>query len=142
MKRAAITIRATPFEALVCVTSMPIGGFVAGGAVQPLSLVATVTPPAMRLWGALVMIASATTLVGILWRGRRAVTGLLIEQIGLTGMGGLLTVHAATSHVALGEAAAFSTGLMFATALACALRVWTITSALRMIARGQTEAPP
>lgn len=142
MKRAAITIRATPFEALVCIVSLPIGGAVAAGKVHPLALEIEVTSLGMRLWGALVVIASATTLVGILWRGRRAVTGLVIEQVGLTAMGGLLVVHATASAVALGDAAAFSTGLTAATAFACSLRVWTITSALRSIVRGQTEAPP
>lgn len=88
---------------------------------QPATLAALIPDLWVRAWGLMAVIGGAVGIVAAWWPD--AITGLLLERIGLAGFGGACAIYGGVLLVVAHPAGLASGCLMISVSLACVWRI-------------------
>jgi hypothetical protein len=124
---------ANPFETLVLAACATSGWAVLSHTAQPTSLQALLPPWLRVVWGALLLVGGVLTVVGLYWRDH--FTGIEIKRVGLIAAAAA-TLAYGTALLTIGPPGFVAAAGNLATGLACIVRVWQVTHALKA-ARGR-----
>lgn len=120
-----------PFETYLLLLAAVSGLPLLFGRPNSASIAATLPPPLVAGWGAMLVLGSLLALVGLYWRGRKS-TGLVLERTGLVGVGGASIVYAGSVLlVAPGFTGAFAACITAGFGVACLIQARRIAARLR-----------
>ena len=129
-----------PFEvyllALTLLAAVPASF---GVAPAPATIRVQLDPTAARLWAIALMVGAAVALVGLCWKRPRqglSVTGLGLEQVGLTFVGAATVFYAACAFLAAGTPALIPLGTVLAFGVASFRQAWKIHRILKALQEG------
>lgn len=127
---------ANPFETLVLAACATSGWAVLSHTAQPTSLQALLPPWLRVAWGILLLVGGLLTVFGLYWRDHW--TGIEIKRVGLVAAA-TATLAYGTALLTIGPVGFVAAAGNLATGIACIIRVWQVTNALKA-ARGRMES--
>jgi hypothetical protein len=129
-----------PFEvyllALTLIAAVPASF---GLAPAPATIRVQLDPHAARLWAIALMVGAATALIGLAWKRPKrglSVTGLGLEQVGLTFVGAATIFYAVCAFLAAGWPAMIPVGTVMAFGVASFRQAWKIHRILKVLQEG------
>lgn len=110
----------------LCVVS---GAPLVFGAIKPGSLEDLVNPFVVRAWGVSLVIGAVVTLLGMSYR--KALVGILLEQVGSVAVGGASIFYSAAILIAAGLGGAVAAAIVFGWGISCLYRWYQLERLIR-----------